>query len=333
MKPFSLVALATSVSAHAIFQRVSVNGVDQGQLVGIRAPSSNSPIENVNHPDFACNTNIVFKDNNVIKIPAGARVGAWWGHEIGGASGPNDPDHPIAKSHKGKSLPFKTNTEPTCVNTFAGPIQVYLAKVGNAATASDKNLQWFKIAERGLNNGVWAVDEMIANNGWHYFDMPQCIAPGQYLMRVELLALHSAYSPGGAQFYMECAQIEVTGSGTHTGSDFVSFPGAYSATHPGITINIYDNSGQPTNGGRPYEIPGPRPISCANAPNNPQPQPTSTTQPQQPTTTAQPNQPTPTNSGSVPLWGQCGGRGYTGPTTCAQGTCKAQNEWYSQCLP
>jgi len=105
MKPFSLVALATSASAHAIFQRVSVNGVDQGQLVGIRAPSSNFPIENVNHPDFACNTNIVFKDNNVIKIPAGARVGAWWGHEIGGAAGPNDPDHPIAKSHKGMS-PF-----------------------------------------------------------------------------------------------------------------------------------------------------------------------------------------------------------------------------------
>ncbi|EGS23404.1 uncharacterized protein CTHT_0000930 [Thermochaetoides thermophila DSM 1495] len=309
MKPFSLVALATSASAHAIFQRVSVNGVDQGQLVGIRAPSSNFPIENVNHPDFACNTNIVFKDNNVIKIPAGARVGAWWGHEIGGAAGPNDPDHPIAKSHK-------------------GPIQVYLAKVDNAATASDKNLQWFKIAERGLNNGVWAVDEMIANNGWHYFDMPQCIAPGHYLMRVELLALHNAFAPGGSQFYMECAQIEVTGSGTHTGSDFVSFPGAYSATHPGITINIYDNFGQPTNGGRPYEIPGPRPISCANAPSNPQPQ--------QPTTTAQPSQPTPTNGGgsdSVPLWGQCGGRGYTGPTTCAQGTCKVQNEWYSQCIP
>lgn len=49
---------------------------------------------------------------------------------------------------------------------------------------------------------------MIANGGWHYFDMPSCIAPGQYLMRVELLALHSASSPGGAQFYMECAQIQ-----------------------------------------------------------------------------------------------------------------------------
>lgn len=37
-------------------------------------------------------------------------------------------------------------------------------------------------------------------------------------------------------------------------------------------------------------------------------------------------------SGGAPLWGQCGGTGWTGPTTCAQGTCKISNEWYSQCL-
>lgn len=32
------------------------------------------------------------------------------------------------------------------------------------------------------------------------------------------------------------------------------------------------------------------------------------------------------------LWGQCGGQGWTGPTCCSQGTCKASNQWYSQCL-
>ncbi|KAF3934948.1 Pectinesterase [Dactylella cylindrospora] len=33
------------------------------------------------------------------------------------------------------------------------------------------------------------------------------------------------------------------------------------------------------------------------------------------------------------LWGQCGGTGWTGPTTCVSGaTCVYQNEWYSQCL-
>ncbi|PKS11698.1 hypothetical protein jhhlp_001686 [Lomentospora prolificans] len=33
-------------------------------------------------------------------------------------------------------------------------------------------------------------------------------------------------------------------------------------------------------------------------------------------------------------WGQCGGNGWTGATTCVAGyTCTYQNDWYSQCLP
>jgi hypothetical protein len=40
----------------------------------------------------------------------------------------------------------------------------------------------------------------------------------------------------------------------------------------------------------------------------------------------------PQPTGCAPMWGQCGGRDYTGPTCCAQGTCKVSNEYYSQCL-
>jgi len=172
---------------HTIFQKVSVNGEDQGQLKGVRAPSSDYPLMNVNDANFACNTGIQFKDNTIITVPAGARVGAWWGHVIGGAQSANDADHPIARSHK-------------------GPIMVYLAKVDNAATAGTTGLRWFKVAESGLSGRVWAVDTMIQNGGWHYFNMPSCVAPGDYLMRVELIALHGAQASGQAQFYMECAQ-------------------------------------------------------------------------------------------------------------------------------
>ncbi|EAU87430.2 endoglucanase II [Coprinopsis cinerea okayama7 len=299
MKVSALVPLAFAAAAygHTIFQKVSVNGVDQGQLKGVRAPTSDYPIENVNDAEFACNKNIQFKDNTVINIPAGARVGAWWGHVIGGAQYPNDPDHPIARSHK-------------------GPTIVYLAKVDNAATANARGLRWFKIAEDGLDTstGQWGVDRMIANNGWQYFTMPTCVAPGHYLMRVEIIALHGAYATNGAQFYMECAQINVTGSG------------AYSANHPGITINIYANS-VPNNGGRPYSIPGPPVLKCpaggvnppVQAPSSPAPGPVA------PTTAPAP--------GGAALYGQCGGNGWTGPTFCSQGTCKTVNEWYSQCVP
>jgi cellulase len=37
---------------------------------------------------------------------------------------------------------------------------------------------------------------MIANAGWHYFTMPTCVAPSDYLMRVELIALHGAQNQG-----------------------------------------------------------------------------------------------------------------------------------------
>ncbi|KAF8153065.1 carbohydrate-binding module family 1 protein [Crassisporium funariophilum] len=37
---------------------------------------------------------------------------------------------------------------------------------------------------------------------------------------------------------------------------------------------------------------------------------------------------------TAPQYGQCGGNNWTGATTCPSGwSCKATNEWYSQCLP
>lgn len=55
------------------------------------------------------------------------------------------------------------------------------------------------------------------------------------------------------------------------------------------------------------------------------------------TTTAATVVTTTTTAGSgtttvVALYGQCGGSGWTGGTTCASGSCKVFNEWYSQCL-
>jgi lytic cellulose monooxygenase (C1-hydroxylating) len=95
-------SMAALASGHAIFQELSVDGLNQGVLKGIRAPDSNSPIQDVNSPGFACNIGINHKDDAIIPIPAGAEVGAFWGHVIGGEQFPDDPDNPIAISHKGK---------------------------------------------------------------------------------------------------------------------------------------------------------------------------------------------------------------------------------------
>lgn len=51
-----------------------------------------------------------------------------------------------------------------------------------------------------------------------------------------------------------------------------------------------------------------------------------------PVTTATTAAPSPTSGVCAALYGQCGGSGYSGATCCAQGTCKAANEYYSQCV-
>jgi hypothetical protein len=76
------------------------------------------------------------------------------------------------------------------------------------------------------------------NEGVEY-TIPSCLKPGYYLVRHELVALHSAYSYPGAQFYPGCHQLEVTGSGSASPSSLVAFPGAYKGSDPGITYDAY----------------------------------------------------------------------------------------------
>jgi hypothetical protein len=75
-------------------------------------------------------------------------------------------------------------------------------------------------------------------------------------MRAEHIGLHVAQSAGGAQFYISCAQLQVTGGGSTEPPNKVAFPGAYSASDPGIQINI--NWPVPTS----YKNPGPPVFSC-----------------------------------------------------------------------
>ncbi|KAG8816983.1 hypothetical protein FRC17_000103, partial [Serendipita sp. 399] len=225
---------------HTIFQQVWVNGVTPGHLKGIRYPNYDGPINDVTTNDIICNGGpnplVTPYDTTIIDVPAGATVTAEFHHTLTSA-GTSDGDEPISPSHK-------------------GPIMVYLAKVPSALQTTVTGLQWFKIYEDGLHSdGTWAVDTMITNKGKVNFQMPVCVPSGEYLMRVELIALHAAGSSLGAQFYMECAQIRVTGGGSASPAT-VSFPGAYGQSDPGILINIYQNLSS-------YPIPGPRPLTCS----------------------------------------------------------------------
>ncbi|KAK8119502.1 uncharacterized protein PG998_004128 [Apiospora kogelbergensis] len=40
-----------------------------------------------------------------------------------------------------------------------------------------------------------------------------------------------------------------------------------------------------------------------------------------------------TGGSGAALYAQCGGNGFSGASSCAEGTCKKQNDYYSQCVP
>ncbi|KAG8928755.1 hypothetical protein FRC02_006502 [Tulasnella sp. 418] len=326
-----IAASVASVNAHTIMQKLWVNGVDQGYLKGIRYPTYDGPITDVTSPSVICNGSpnplTTPYPTDIITIPAGATVTTEWHHVLQpNGYNPSDSEDPIAKGHN-------------------GPIMHYLAKVDSALTPDVTGLKWFKIHEEGLySDGTWAVEKLIAQQGKFSFKIPDCIPPGNYFLRAELIALHAAGSYPGAQLYMECAQINITGGGS-ANPPTVSFPGAYSGNDPGIKINIYYPP--VTN----YIIPGPRPFTCGGSQTSVQ-QVTSTTRPasssttrpaSSSTTSSTPRITDPTSSrtstsavpstSTVPRYGQCGGNGYTGPTTCASPyTCVKSNDWYSQCL-
>ncbi|KAF1941548.1 hypothetical protein EJ02DRAFT_347565, partial [Clathrospora elynae] len=126
-----------------------------------------------------------------------------------------------------------------------GPLQFYLAKVPDSQTATTwdgSGNVWFKIyAEPAIISGgqiSWAS----LNKGSVGVTIPKNTPSGDYLLRVEHIALHQASNVGGAQFYISCAQIKVTGGGSGVPGPLVSFPGVYKATDPGIKVNIYSVS-------------------------------------------------------------------------------------------
>lgn len=135
-----------------------------------------------------------------------------------------------------------------------GPVMIYMAKVDDATAASPEGLSWFKVDEQGYDaaSKKWGTDALNANCGKREFTIPSKIPTGDYLVRAEIIALHTASQAGGAQFYMSCYQVKVAGAGE--GGQVpagVKIPGVYSASDPGVQVDIWGN------GFKQYVTPGP----------------------------------------------------------------------------
>lgn len=84
----------------------------------------------------------------------------------------------------------------------------------------------------------WGTRYLNACCGRMDVPIPKALPSGDYLLRAEALALHTAGQSGGAQFYISCYQITVSGGGSANYAT-VKLPGAYRASDPGIQINMH----------------------------------------------------------------------------------------------
>ena len=160
--------------------------------------------------------------------------------------------------------------------THFGPVQFYMAKVPDSANINTWEASgnvWFKAGSISAVQGsgpltsdaktwpayrTWAsfshlIHVMLIHGeekSTVEFQIPKNVPSGKYLVRVESIALHQAQNVGGAQIYLSCAQVEVTGGGSGQPGPLVAFPGAYQPNDPGLLWSYYPVATS-------YKAPGP----------------------------------------------------------------------------
>ncbi|KAF1837465.1 glycoside hydrolase family 61 protein-like protein [Decorospora gaudefroyi] len=208
-----LLLLASTAQAHYRFSKLVLNGVPETtEWTSVRQTKNyqtNSGVTSVTSPDMRC-----FQ---------------------------NRPGTGTATVAAGDTLGFVASP---AISHF-GPVQFYMAKVPDSAninTWEPAGNVWFKAASIAtvgspLTSGAstWPAYQKSQVE----FTIPKNVPSGKYLVRVESIALHQASSVGGAQMYLSCAQVEVTGGGNGTPGPLVAFPGAYSPNDPGLRWSYY----------------------------------------------------------------------------------------------
>ncbi|KAF4972593.1 hypothetical protein FSARC_866 [Fusarium sarcochroum] len=165
----------------------------------------------------------------------------------------------VAKVHAGDTIGFGLNLDGPIIHP--GPIQVYMSQAPNNDVASyDGSGDWFKVFELGATFPMEQSGEnwLAFNKNRIDFTIPSEVPSGQYLVRIEHLALHR---PSGTEFYFNCAHVEVQNSGnSQEATDVVKIPGVYDSKTESLSPNysIY-------NGATSYPMPGPAVFGGGNS--------------------------------------------------------------------
>ncbi|KAF7532277.1 hypothetical protein G7054_g8108 [Neopestalotiopsis clavispora] len=163
-------------------------------------------------------------------------------------------------------MPFKDGYDSTDLRCnvgsegFANQTGVYKVKAGdelgfgtdfNALIQHPGPIQIWELGPQQFSSDgiTWGVTDI----GNFTFTLPEETPAGQYLLRIEHIGVHGAGEYGGAEFFFNCAQIEVESDSTAVPSPVVQIPGLYTGYEPGIEFYMYRN--YIVN----YTMPGPAP--------------------------------------------------------------------------
>ncbi|KEZ42747.1 hypothetical protein SAPIO_CDS6033 [Scedosporium apiospermum] len=142
----------------------------------------------------------------------------------------------------------------TWPDSHKGPIVDSLANCEGACQNVDKTkLKFFDISREAVINAasdLWAPNVLIKNDLTWFVKIPESIAPGNYVLRHEIVALHAAGQPNGAQSYPFCFNLAISSKGTDH-PEGRTFEGYYSQNEVGIVWDLFGKSAAD------YKIPGP----------------------------------------------------------------------------
>ncbi|EOR02787.1 hypothetical protein E3P92_01898 [Wallemia ichthyophaga] len=233
----TLLAIVATVTAHGTVNRIDVEGGQSfsGPLIGsndnsgpIWHVSTSSPVTDLQSNSMFCGVDAIPGQQSP-NIGAGSTLTIHWGQGY---------------ADSGDQWPHNT-----------GPIMTYMAKCnGDCSNADSASSNFFKISELGIENGEW-VQAQLKNGQPYSVQIPNDVQPGNYLIRTEIVALHS-----GVESYPSCSQFTVTGDGSNSyASATAKFPGAYLASDPGLQIaggSVYNIQSSVE-----YQFPGPAPVT------------------------------------------------------------------------
>ncbi|BCS23097.1 uncharacterized protein APUU_31322A [Aspergillus puulaauensis] len=231
----ALLGTASTVAAHGYVTKIEVAGTeypgyspDTGVTTGLIAWSTDATdqgyVQDLHSPDIICHRGAVPGDIST-EVPAGGTVTVTW------STWPED--------HR-------------------GPVLDYLANCNGECTNVDKTtLKFFKIDEGGYGDNQWATNKLIQQEASWDITIPQDLKAGNYVLRHEIIALHS--TTNGPQPYPQCVNLKVTSGGT---SEPAGVPGIelYKGDEPGLNMNIWDEKAVPN-----YQIPGPKLFAAGDA--------------------------------------------------------------------